>query len=652
MTDSAYDAEVPPRVSIVLVSYGGRAMLNACLYLVAEHTPIPHEVIVVDSGSPDGTDEWISEHMRGARGHVVGRNIGFGAGSNLGVLDARAPYILFLNADVEVGPGWLEPLLDVLDREPEVGAVGSVLREPTGEVQEYGSVVGVDGWTRAWGDGAPLVNPDALFPHDVDYASAACLLVRRRAFNEVGGFSTEYGTAYYEDVDLAFLLRRAGWRVRVDPRSSVVHQRHGSSDGKTAGELMELNHSTFLRRWGSTLEGRPKLPHKDKRPALFFYARDVLADERILVVDDRVPNADRGSGDPRTQRLLETLIAPNRRITFLARDWLRAEIYAPALLEMGIEVVWRHANPFQVLAERAGLYDVVIVVRPHNWLWIADAVDESQPQAVKVYDSESLFHRRADQYVADAKDPVQRKKLRREADKQRAMEEAAFRWSDVGICMTDVEADWARSVAPDSSIRVASYPVQILDQVPSLAEREGIAFFGGFMAGPGSPNEIAVLELADQVLPALWEKHPGVRLAVVGADPTPAVRELASDRIDVVGRVPNPAWWLGRSRVQVVPMRLGAGIKLKFLDSMAAGLPFVTTPVGAEGLRLGSLTKHLVAESTAEMVDLVGALLLDDDLWLGVQQELLAIAEEWFSFRTWRNDIDVVLADCGVSPLD
>lgn len=650
MTDTAYDAEVPPRVSIVLVSYNGRSMLNNCLYLVSEHTPMPHEVIVVDSGSKDGTDQWVGEHMRGARGHVVGRNVGFGSGCNLGVIDARAPYVLFLNADVEVGPGWLEPLVDVLDTQDTVGAVAPIMRDQTGAIQEFGSVVGADGWCRAWGDGAPLVNQDALFPHNVDYASAACLLVRRRAFNAVGGFSTEYDTAYFEDVDLAFLLREAGWHVRVDPRSTVVHQRHGSSDGTTAKDLMELNRSTFLRRWGSALEGRPMLPAPDKEPHTFYFARDVLADERILVVDDRVPNADRGSGDPRTQRLLETLAAPNRRVTFLARDILRAEAYAPALLELGVEVVWQHHNPFHVLRERAGLYDVVIVMRPHNFEWIADAVAESQPQAVKVYDSESLFHRRAAQYVDVAKTPAERERAQREADKQREVEEAAFRWSDVGVCVTELEAEWASKIAPDSSIRVAGYPVDIADQVPGLAGRDGIAFFGGFMAGAGSPNEVAVLELADDLLPSLTKQHPGLRLAIVGADPTPAVKALASDVIDVVGRVPNPAWWLGRSRVQVVPMRLGAGVKLKFLDSMAAGLPFVTTPVGAEGLRLGTLTKRLVGESNAEMVELTSALLADDVLWTDVQQELLTIARTWFSWTAFRGEIDEVLADCGISP--
>ncbi|KAA2263699.1 glycosyltransferase [Solihabitans fulvus] len=650
MSGQAPRQPVAPKVSIVLVSYGGRTMLNRCLRLVAEHTRVPHEVIVVDSGSEDGTDRWVGDHLRGGRGHVLGRNVGFGAGSNFGALDARAPYLCFLNADVEVGPYWLEPLVDTLDREERVAAVAPVLRGEDGEVQEFGSVVGADGWCRAWGDGAPLGADDTLFAHDVDYASAACLLVRRRTFNQVAGFATEYDTAYFEDVDLAFALRAAGFAVRVDPRSEVMHQRHGSSGSDTARELMELNHSTFLRRWGAGLAGRPALPARDKLPHRFYAARDVLVDERILVVDDRVPNADRGSGDPRTQRLLESLIAPNRRVTFLARDWQRATEYAPALLAKGVEVVWRHDNPFQVLRERAGLYDVVIVMRPHNWQWIAEAVEQNQPQAVLVYDSESLFHRRCEQFAAEETNPRRRAELEREAVRQRKVEEDAFRWSHVGVCVTEEEAEWARRIAPDSEILVAGYPVEVPALVPGVEGRAGLAFFGGFMGGAGSPNELAVLELADGVLPDLVAAHPDLRLSIVGADPTKAVRALASDRIEIVGRVPNPGWWLAKYRVQVVPMRFGAGVKLKFLDSMAAGLPFVTTPVGAEGLRLGALAKHLVAQSPVEFVERVGALLSDDALWTDVQQELLTIAGTWFSHRAFDGEVDEILAACGVAP--
>ena len=97
-------------------------------------------------------------------------------------------------------------------------------------------------------------------------------------------------------------------------------------------------------------------------------------------------------------------------------------------------------------------------------------------------------------------------------------------------------------------------------------------------------------------MPKLWEQHPELVLDIVGANPTPRVRELQAPRVEVVGFVPDPFERLTRARVHVHPLRFGAGIKLKLIDTMAAGLPFVTTPIGAEGLGLGELEDALVAE--------------------------------------------------------
>lgn len=631
---------IDPLVSVVVVTHGGGHLLTGCLRALREHTREKYEVIVLDSASPDGTGEWAARALPEARVHLSERNLGFGALSNAGVLDARAPYVCLLNADVTVRPNWLPPLLDVLENRPEVAAVAPLLLHPDGSVQEYGSVVTADGWTQALTDQglpAPLVR------RSVDYASAACLLVRRQAFNAVGGFAPEYHIAYFEDVDLAFALRRAGWSTVIEPRSTAVHERHGSSGSDRARELMEHNHGTFAARWADELRDRPAGPLAGHRLA---EARDLTAVERVLVIDDRVPNADRGSGDPRTQRLVEALATSGRLVTFLARDAARAGAYAGWLVERGVEVVWGVQDIDGWLAARSGCYDVVIVSRPVNWEWAAAAVDRTQPQAVRVYDAEALFHRRLDQLVTTTAQPH----LRAEADRVREVEAAAFRWADLGVCITRYEAEWASAAARDTAIHLVGYPMDLLDPMPGHAERSGVAFFGGFMAGPGSPNEEAVLELAAQVWPGLLARHPDLGLTIVGADPTAAVRALASEQVQVVGRVPHPSWWLGRALLHLAPMRYGAGLKLKFVESMAAGLPFLTTPLGAEGLRLGSFTQYLVSTSPAEMIEQADRLLADEALWTDVHEGLLDLVGQHFSTEAFVHSVDEMLLACGVAP--
>lgn len=634
-----------PRITFVLVSYGGRDLVVRCLELLAEHTAVPYRVIVADSASPDGTGAWLAENLTGATVLRMPENLGFGAGGNLAVRHADTELVCFLNADIEVTAGWLEPLLAFLDARPEVGAVSPVLVNPDGTVQEAGSLVGGDGWCRAVDDGP-------LFPREVDYASAACLVTRRAAFLEAGGFSAEYEIAYFEDVDLMLSMRARGWQTWVQPASRVVHERHGSSGSTRADELMKLNHRTFTRRWPAELARRAPVVGLDEHPYRKWWLRDHIAPYRVLLIDDRVPQPDRGRGDGRTMAVVDAWRAadPRARVTFFAVSPERAEQVAPALAARGIEVVWGVEDPARWSVERAGLYDVIVVFRPHNFVGFGEPIARAQPQAVKVYDAEALFHRRPEQHFGRATDVRERRAFAVQADVLRQQETDAFNWADVAVCVSEEEAHWARRVAPCATVHVACYPATVPPEVPGREGRRDIVFFGGFDSTPGTPNEFAVLELADEVLPPLRERHPDLRLRVVGADPSPAVLALDSPSIEVVGKVPDPRPLLESALLHVVPMHYGAGVKIKFVDSMAAGLPFVTTPVGGEGLYLGWTARHLIGSSPAELVELCDRLLRDVPLWTEVQEALLEICRTHFSPTAFRRAMRDVLVSCAVPP--
>jgi GT2 family glycosyltransferase len=641
-----------PLVSVVMVTYGNWPLVQRSLEALRDRTNPVYEVIVVDSASPDDTPRRLTSEVEGAQLVLSKENLGFGGGSNLGAQQARGRYLCFLNSDAMVEPGWLDPLLEVLDQRPTAGAAVPMLLNPDGSIQEAGSVIDSVGWPLAFGRGE---SPDTLahrFRREVDYGSAACMLVRHEDFQAVEGFDPAYGIGYFEDVDLCFRLKEQGLGTIYEPRSRVVHELHGSGTSVQAQQRMIANRALFYRRWSERLARRPNLVELPTNPARLVAARDAEVVDRILVLDDRVPFHDRGSGDPRMAKLLLELIDlwPEARITLAAADGREAERYAEPLLAAGIEVVAPPIDWQRWFESRMFHYSVAIISRGSNVTRFAGLLEQTQPQAMRVFDTEALTYRRLERMVGFLEDSADVSRVSAEANAVRQVELGALHESSVVFAVSEEEKEFIAEVAEGVPTFVLPNWIEPVRKPAGFEERRDLLFFGGFLAGAGSPNEDALLYLVADVLPILWERDPELKLHVVGADPTPAVEALHGERINVVGYVEDPAEWLGRTRVHVSPMRFGSGIKLKLLDSMAAGQPFVTTQVGAEGLPLGPLGSTLVAEEPAALAELVHALYTDEQLWRRSQRGLLDIARSTFDRGTFRRTLAEAMSHLGVLP--
>jgi glycosyltransferase involved in cell wall biosynthesis len=300
--------------------------------------------------------------------------------------------------------------------------------------------------------------------------------------------------------------------------------------------------------------------------------------------------------------------------------------------------------------ERLFHYSVVVVSRPQNVERFEPWLKLTQPQALRVYDIEALSSRRLERQELFVGSEEERQRIRLEGGRTRTVEGESIRAADVLLCVSPEEIAVAREQGPSKPAFVVSSYVDVVEPTPSFAEREGLVFFGGFLAGAGSPNEDSLLYLVDTVMPAVWERHPGLVLTVIGADATSAVQALAGDRVKIIGYVDDPAAWLGRARVHASPVRFGAGIKLKLLDSMAAGLPFVTTPAGAEGLHVDPVRDLVVGEGPTQLARLINELLTDQARWEAVHNLLLEVAATHFSRAAFRRALVEAFSHLGVAP--
>ena len=638
-------------VSVVIVAYGARKWVQRALQALDRHTEPRYEVVIVDNASPDDTAEWLRRDVRGAKLVFNDRNVGFGPAANQGALHAVGRYLCFLNPDAMVQPGWLAPLLEILDGVPGAGAALPRIVGLDGRLQEAASVVGSDGFTFAYGHGDDPSGPEYLFPRRAEYGSAACLVIARSTFLRTGGFDPAYRVAYCEDVDMCFELAERGLRTVYEPRSTVVHVRGASSDPEAAVRLAATNRRILVDRWRDTLARRPSgdLP---ARPHRMLAARDVDALDRILVLEDRVPHHDRGAGDPRSAAMLSAMaeLWPEARITLLAAEARNADVYAPPLRRAGIEVAPDPGDWEGWFETRAFHYGVVVVCRPDNFKLFRGSIERTQPQAGRVYDMEALYHvrmQRAEPFLGPDDDHAA---FRGQMEEFRDLEHQAVRWADAVFCVTEEEREYVRAMAPEVPAYLLPGFVEPVREPAGFDQRRDLLFFGGFMGGRSSPNADALRHFAADMLPTLLDLHPDLVLRVIGAEPPDEVLALAGPNAEVVGYVPDPAPFLNRARVHVAPLRFGSGIKQKLLDSMAAGLPFVTSPVGAEGLGLGDLEPHVVADDPSRAVELVSALYTERNLWEEVQRGLLRLARERFGTDAFRRTLTDAMIEFGLAP--
>lgn len=599
-----------PVVSIIVPTYGQIPFTLRCLSAVAEHTfSLPIEVIVVDDAWADPEGAALS-FVRGIRLVRNDANLGFLRSCNKAAARAKGQYLCFLNNDTQVMDGWLEPMLSLFDQRGDTGAVGAKLLYPDGRLQEAGGIIWQDGSGWNFGRLEDAARPEYNYVREVDYCSGAALTVRREVFNDLGGFDDRYAPAYFEDSDLCFRLRRSGLKVLYQPASRVVHH-EGISHGRdtTVGlkSYQVTNRRRFVETWAEVL-ARDHFPNGEN----VFRARDRAMHRKVvLVVDHYVPTPDRDAGSRTMMGWLQVLVDAGLVVKFWPHNLSYNPGYTELLLEMGIEVFHGPEQaPFEAWIKNVGAdIDLVLVSRPEVAEDVLPAIRRCS-RARTVYYGHDLHFRRM-QLQADIMDDA---RLRHQAVRMREREEAIWQQADVSLYPSDEEAGIALALQPDVAIRtVVPYYFPYFGERRLPPSKREIIFVGGF---GHQPNEDAAVWFVSKILPSIRMFAPGVRLSIVGSNPTERVRALECGDVTVADNVSDAALAAAydRARVAVVPLRCGAGVKLKVAEALRAGVPLVTTTVGAQGLpELG----HVVAveDDPMRFAAAVVVLLTDDTAW-------------------------------------
>ncbi len=397
----------PVTVSIIIPVFNKVAFTRQCLASIARHASdrVQHQVIVVDNASSDETDAWLKD-LSGRDPRVLHirneTNLGFSRANNVGAELATGRYVLFLNNDTIVQPGWLEAMVDVAEADPRVGIVGIKQLFPyTNRIHHTGMIFGADRRPQHI-----YPHADASLPHvnkqrEYQSVTGSCLLMPRQLFVDCGMFDEGYRNGY-EDVDLCLTVRARERTVVCCTRSFIYH--YGQiTETRTADD--DANLLRFMSRWGDRITpdeltyfradqkeieasrhvaAGPVAPPASN-PDLVYFADDLsspsaltwVTSELVLALHElRLPVAIRKttlhqSTEPDKRRVLERLMAP-------------------AQPHGGVQIRWSHYWPQHLGLELTGSTNLELFVinylfeRPGTqpWdYWLQCLAEESPREA-------------------------------------------------------------------------------------------------------------------------------------------------------------------------------------------------------------------------------------------------------------------------------
>jgi glycosyltransferase involved in cell wall biosynthesis len=356
-------------------------------------------------------------------------------------------------------------------------------------------------------------------------------------------------------------------------------------------------------------------------------------EKAVLIIDYLLPVDGRSAGSSRLFQMIKIIRNAGFHVTVIARNGEYQRRAKIQLEEMGVEtyatdperlVAWSYKSkappiPFEELFQR-NRYILGIICRfelASHYLPVLREYAPDLPLAIDTVDVH--FSREEKKNVLYARDPSDAKNLKEQ-------ELSNYAKADFLIVVSKADADILRQYFPSKQIIVIPLIYNSEPQRLSFRERKDLLFVGNFVH---PPNSDALIQYCAHIVPLLRKRLPGVKTFVVGANSLPLFEDFASDDVIITGYVPSLKPFFDRCRLSVVPLRYGAGTNGKILESLAAGLPVITTPVGVEGI--ADEKGMIVAENPEKFVEGIIRVYNDERLWKSMSDSGRALIEGRFA---------------------
>lgn len=629
-----YDA---PKVSIIIPYYNQEKYTWNCLHSIWENLPkVSFEIILVNDNSSENPDFSGIKNIKIIHNE---ENLGFLKSVNKTIKEAQGEYIYLLNNDTIVKQGFLDELLFVFNNFENVGAVGSMLLNADGSLQEAGSVFMKDRRISQVVGKKKAYYPEHYFIYKVDYCSGCSLLFKKNDNNgNLNIFDDQFAPAYFEETDLCFRLKyEQGKDVYYTPFSKVIHFNGVSYNSHLTlsarkQELFDKNWELFQKKWHSQLDN---ITAENQQSRII----ELYNNQSIVFYNGMVPEFDKNSGELRLTEIIKAyrkkgyfvvIIAPKNKIDFPYNEYFQ---------RLGVCVYYEH----KITDERVDFLKRLKLKNPLSWFYAVrifiknySLAKRANPETKLIYDMVDIHHLRHKRAME-----LEPKKISHKKDYYKTLyrEKLASRKADIIITVSDKEREYMQRFEPSEKLLTISnvhYLKKQMGDVPSFYERKNILFVGSIHP----PNTDAVNFLVKEIMPKVWEKDNTIKVDIIGnvKDMMPNIQH---PNINMHGYVADMEQFLLNSKIMVAPLRYGAGVKGKVGQAFEYFLPVISTRIGAEGMMLENGKNALIRDEAEDFANAILELYHNENLWLHLQKH----SEESlypFSIQHLHHQIDTI----------
>jgi GT2 family glycosyltransferase/SAM-dependent methyltransferase len=633
-----------PLVSIIICVYGKIDYTLNCLKSILEaKVKLSYEIIIIDDCSPDLTHKELKK-INNIKLYKNSENLGFIKSCNFAAKKAIGEYLVFLNNDTLVTENWLEELYLTFSNFNKVGLVGSKLIYPNGALQEAGGIIFKDasGWN--YGNGQDKDHIDYNYARDVDYCSGASIMILKKIFEDLGGFDEYYLPAYYEDTDLAFKVRKKGFRVIYQPLSEVIHY-EGVTSGKDLNSGVKkyqlINQNKFFTRYQNSLN------HHFNNGENLQLAIDKFSHKSVLVVDTTTPTPDRDSGSIDTFNKLMFLKNYGFKVTFIPlHNFAKINGYTKNLQKIGIKCVYHpyfnKDNIKNFFKNPNNSFDLILVNREENF-------NTFHSLKKKYFLNSKLWLHNVDlNFIRLTRQARVEKnfQLIKYAKKIKLSEILNNKNADISTVVSNFEKDYFQKKKIQCEL-LPLFREKNKEKIKTFKQRQGIVFVAGFNH---LPNQDALVYFLDEILPLLNKSLPDVKFSVLGNNlPNKLKKKIYENRnCNYFENLSNIELdnTLNEHKIGIAPLRYGAGIKGKIVTYIANDLPFIASNIALEGMNISN-QKQFLYNSNLDFVQKIIQLYTDEDLYSKVKKEISILYDQNFSEEIYTSRFKYILKKLG-----